>query len=141
MKTQNHLHDREAALALAMKDIAAELRLVDPADYVGYVRMEQYSNLEDIINSSSELLFKPGSLTFGWGADARLSWGDEPRIFLDMEFRYDSVTVFFSLGLGKDREFIAIRMITFANPDEDPAVNTGRLGCALSAARSVSQRG
>ena len=100
MKTQDHLHDREFALALAMKDVAAELRLVDPADYVGYVRMEQYSNLEDIINSSSELLFQPGTLTFGWGADIRLSWSDRPRIFLDMEFRYESVTVFFSLGLS-----------------------------------------
>jgi hypothetical protein len=140
MKTQNHLHEREAALALAMKDMAAELRLVDPADYVCYVRMEQYSNLEDIINSSSELLFQPGSLTFGWGADARLSWGEEPRIFLDMEFRYASVTVFFSLGFAKEREFIAVRMITFDNPDEDPVVNTGRLLGALTAARSVSQR-
>jgi hypothetical protein len=140
MKTQDHLHDREFALALAMKDVAAELRLVDPADYVGYVRMEQYSNLEDIINSSSELLFQPGTLTFGWGADIRLSWSDRPRIFLDMEFRYESVTVFFSLGLSGERESVSIRMITFATPDAEPLINTARLVSALNAARCVSQR-
>ncbi|MDB5642922.1 MAG: hypothetical protein JWN07_2239 [Hyphomicrobiales bacterium] len=140
MKTHNHLQDREYALAQAMKDIAAELRLVDPADYVGYVRMEQYSNLEDIINSSSELLFLPGTLTFGWGADARLSWGERPRIYLDMEFRFEAVTVFFSLGLSGDSEFVAIRMITFESPDSDPLVNTTRLVSALNAARCVSQR-
>jgi hypothetical protein len=140
MKTQDHLHDREFALALAMKDVAAELRLVDPADYVGYVRMEQYSNLEDIINSSSELLFQPGTLTFGWGADIRLSWSDRPRIFLDMEFRHESVTVFFSLGLSGERESVSIRMITFATPDSEPLINTARLVSALNAARCVSQR-
>jgi hypothetical protein len=141
MKTHHHLQDRERALALAMRDMAAELRLVDPADYVGYVRMEQYSNLEDIINSSSELLFQPGSLTFGWGADARLSWSEYPRIYLDMEFRFDSITVFFSLGLSGETECVAIRMITFGSPDSDPLVNTARLTSALDAARCVSQRG
>jgi hypothetical protein len=140
MKTLHHLQERESALALAMKDMAAELRLVDPADYVGYVRMEQYSNLEDIINSSSELLFEPGSLTFGWGADARLSWCDRPRIYLDMEFRYELITVFFSLGLYDESEFVAIRMITFDLPDPDPRVNTARLKMALEMARCISQR-
>src|SRR5438309_684228 len=140
MKPQNHLQAREVALAQAMKEISAELRLVDPADYIGYVRMEQYSNLEDIINSSSELLFRPGSLTFGWGADARLSWPDRPRIYLDMEFRYDSVTVFFSLGLSGESVFVAIRMITFVAPDSDPVAYTLRLKSALDAARCVSQR-
>ncbi len=140
MNTQNHLHDREFALALAMKDVAAELRLVDPADYVGYVRMEQYSNLEDIINSSSELLFQPGSLTFGWGADVRLAWGERPRIFLDMEFHHQAVNVFFSLGLGAEVDSVAIRMITFTAPDSEPLVNTGQLISALNSARCVVQR-
>lgn len=140
MKTHDHLQDREFALAMAMKDVAAELRLVEPADYVGYVRMEQYSNLEDIVNSSSELLFRPGSLTFGWGADVRLSWSERPRIFLDMEFRHEAVTVFFSLGLGGDRETVSIRMITFAAPDSEPLVNTARLVSALNAARRLPTR-
>ena len=58
-----------------------------------------------------------------------------------MEFRYDSITVFFSLGLSGETECVAIRMITFGSPDSDPLVNTARLTSALDAARCVSQRG
>lgn len=140
MKTHDHLHDREFALALAMKDMAAELRLVDPADYINYIRMEQYSNLEDLINSSSELLFQPGVVTFGWGADIHLSWTERPAIFLDMEFRHESVTAFFCLCLCAQGESVAIRMITFDQPSEDPQINTARLISALNSSRCVNAR-
>ncbi len=140
MKKNDHLQDREFALGLAMKDVAAELRLVEPADFVGYIGMEQYSCLEDIVNSSSELSFLPGSLTFGWGADVKLSWSERPSIFLDMEFRFESVTAFFCLGLRGDCESVAIRMISFDPPADEPLVNTARLISALNASRCVAPR-
>lgn len=140
MKPHDHLREREFALSQAMKDLAAELRLVEPADYVSYIRMEQYSSLEDIINSSSELLFQPGAISFGWGADINLSWERRPAISLDMEFRHDAVTVFFSLALSGDRDRASIRMITFDQPHQDPRINTSRLISALERSRSVQAR-
>lgn len=68
---------------------------------------------------------------FGWGADIDLSWDAKPKIFLDMEFRYEAVTAFFSLGLGADGESVDIQMITFDQPDAEPSENTARLISAL----------
>ena len=136
----DHLQDREFAIGLAMKDISAELRLVEPSDYVNFINMEQYSNLEDIVNSSSELCFAQGTLTFGWGADVKLAWDRRPEIFLDMEFKSGDVTAFFSLGLRGETESVTIRMITFSEPSSDPLINTGRLISALNAARSIRQK-
>lgn len=138
--SQNHLQDREFAIGLAMRDVAAELRLVEPADYVNFIGMEQYSNLEDIVNSSSELIFAPGTLTFGWGADVKLAWDRRPEVYLDMEFRSDTVTAFFSLGLRGESEIISIRMITFPDASSDPLINTARLVAALNGARAIQQR-
>jgi len=138
--SQNHLQDREFAIGLAMRDVAAELRLVEPVDYINFIGMEQYSNLEDIVNSSSELIFAPGTLTFGWGADVKLAWDRRPEVYLDMEFRADAVTAFFSLGLRGEAEFISIRMITFPEASSDPLINTGRLVAALNAARVTQNR-
>jgi hypothetical protein len=138
--SQNHLQDREFAIGLAMRDVAAELRLVEPVDYINFIGMEQYSNLEDIVNSSSELIFAPGTLTFGWGADVKLAWDRRPEVYLDMEFRADAVTAFFSLGLRGEAEFISIRMITFPEASTDPLINTGRLVAALNGARVTQNR-
>jgi len=138
--SQNHLQDREFAIGLAMRDVAAELRLVEPVDYINFIGMEQYSNLEDIVNSSSELIFAPGTLTFGWGADVKLAWDRRPEVYLDMEFRADAVTAFFSLGLRGEAEFIPIRMITFPEASSDPLINTGRLVAALNGARVTQNR-
>ena len=93
-----------------------------------------------VVNSSSELLFQQGALTFGWGADVHLGWNERPAVSLDMEFRHDAVTVFFALGLCGDGETVSIRMISFDAPHEDPLVNTARLISALNASRCVSPR-
>lgn len=140
MTPKDHLRDRESALGNAIKDFAKDLRLVDPADLVTYVRMEQYANIEDLVNSSSELSFKPATLTFGWGADMRVTWTELPSVFLDMEFRHGNVTVFFSLGLAGEGENVDIRHISFEAPSPDPSINTRRLVDALNASRCVMPR-
>jgi hypothetical protein len=57
------------ALGTAFEPVAAELRLVDVADFIAYVRAEKFANIQDIVNSSVELFFKPGTLSFGWAAE------------------------------------------------------------------------
>jgi hypothetical protein len=132
---EDHLLARERALAEGMKQAAAELRLVDLVDFITYIRTEQFANIEDIVNSSVELLFRPGTLTFGWAADLSVDWGKPPRIMLDMEFRHLSVSVFFGLALEAEHAYIDIRYISFENASDDPAENTGRLVETIADAR------
>lgn len=55
---------RERALAEGIKEVAAELRLVEVVDYIAFLRLERYGNLSDIVTSSAELFLKPGVLRF-----------------------------------------------------------------------------
>lgn len=131
----DHLFIREKALSENIKDVAAELRLIDVADLITYIRTGQLANIGDLINSSAELVFKPGTLSYGWGADIDVKWGSPPKIFFDMEFRHMSVWICFSLGLGALHGSIGIHSITFEQPSENPRENTDRLVAALADAR------
>ena len=131
----NHLAAREKVLAEGVRPVADELRLVDLADFVSYIRNEQFANLEDILNSSVELYFKPGTLTFGWAAELAVDWDRPPKIVLDMEFRHLSVLAFFGLAIEAEDSTVEIRFISFENASEDPQENTRRLSEALLDAR------
>jgi hypothetical protein len=132
---EDHLLARERALADGVKLVADELRLVDLADFVSYIRAEQFANIEDILNSSVELYFKPGTLTFGWAADLSVDWGQPPKILLDMEFRHLSVLAFFGLSIEAEDASVEIRFISFEEASQDPAENTRRLVEAIADAR------
>jgi hypothetical protein len=138
---QDHLAERERALAEGVKLVADELRLVDLADFVSYIRAEQFANIEDILNSSVELYFKPGTLTFGWAADLSVDWGRPPKIVLDMEFRHLSVLAFFGLSIEAEASSVEIRFISFEEAAQDPAENTQRLVEAIADARIPASPG
>ena len=72
------------ALGTAFEPVAAELRLVDVGDFIAYIHAEKFANIQDIVNSSVELFFKPGTLSFGWSAEFALDWNSLPVITLDM---------------------------------------------------------
>ena len=50
------LHER--MLADAMVDVATELRLADPLEFLMMIRGDQDANIADLVNSSSELFFR-----------------------------------------------------------------------------------
>ena len=62
-----HAHEREKVLADGMKEVAAELRLIDPADLVAFIRTERYGNIRTLVNAATELYFKPGIISFAGG--------------------------------------------------------------------------
>ncbi len=137
MRTQrtNYTLEREKALAEGIKEVAAELRLIDVADFVAFIRMEQFGNVASLVNSSTELFFKPGTLTFGLSGDVELSWGGTPVVMLDMEFRHMGVNVYFRLALEALQAGIEINYITFDDGSQDPDQNTQRLMEAIADAR------
>jgi hypothetical protein len=133
--------EREMALADGLRDVAAELRLIDAADLVAFIRTEQFANVATLVNSSTELYYQPGTLRFGRSGDITLEWGGVPLVSLDMEFHHSEVSVYFRLLLEALQAGIEIDYIDFAAPSPDPDQNTRALIAAIAGARLAPIRG
>jgi len=131
---------RERALAVGMDYVAGELRLIDPQDFVAFIRLEMFGNVANLVNSSTEMYYKPGALRFGMSGEALLQWGEAPVVILDMEFCYQGVTAYFRLILDTEGAAVELTYLQFADASEDAEVNTQRLIEALSAARQSDGR-
>jgi hypothetical protein len=127
--------EREKMLAQAVREVASELRLIDATDLVAFIRGERLSNIGHLVNSSTELYYKPSTLCFGLSAEARLSWDSAPVVVLDMEFRHRGVNVYFRLQLEDQEAGVEIDYISFENASENPSANTARLAAAIAEAR------
>jgi hypothetical protein len=128
-------HAREKVLAEGLKEVAAELRLIDPADLVAFIRTERYGNIRTLVNSATEMYFKPGTICFGPAGHVDLHWDGSPSISLDMAFRHQRVDVFFRLLLENREAGVDIHYISFGGAALDTEQNTGRLALAIADAR------
>jgi len=135
MIRQQHSSDREVVVAGAIREFVSELRLVDIADYIAFIRMERFGNISDIVDSAAELYFMPGTLRLGHGGEAHVEWTGEPRIVLDLELHPLGVVVYFTLTMTAHHAAVDVNYISFDNPDQDPETNTRRLEDALMTAR------
>jgi hypothetical protein len=111
------------------------LRLVDPADFIAFIRNEQFGNIRNIVNSSTEMFFRPGTICFGLSGEVDLPWGCAPCIALDMEFHHLNVSAYFRLVLQSLHAGIEISYVSFEGGSEDPDKNTARLIEAIEDAR------
>jgi hypothetical protein len=127
--------EREKAMADGLRDVASDLRLIDAADLIAFIRTEQFANIGNLVNSSTELYYKPGTLSFGQSADIDVKWGGTPTIALDMEFHHMQVSVYFRLLLEALQAGIEITYIRFDGPTAPPEENTERLIAAIADAR------
>lgn len=132
--------EREGVLAEGLTHVAAELKLVDPQDYVAFVRLEQFGNIGNIVNSSTELHYQPGTLKFGMSGEAELGWGECPRVILDMEFAHQGVKAYFRLLLDTEGAAVELTYLSFAAASSDPEINTQRLKEAIASARCADIR-
>jgi hypothetical protein len=143
MQRQGNIYtiEREKALADGLRDVASELRLIDAADLIAFIRTEQFANIGNLVSSSTELYFKPDTIKFGQSADVHLQWGGTPSVSLDMEFHHERVNVYFRLLLEALHAGIEIDYITFDDGSSDPDRNTQRLIQAIASARLAPVRG
>ena len=135
MNRQPHASSREIVVARAIEPVVAELRLVDVADYIAFIRLEHFACLSDLVDSAAELFFMPGTLRLGHGGEAHVDWSGAPRIVLDLELRPQGVTVYFQLTLTEHNASVVLNYVAFREPDDDPAHNTALLQGALDHAR------
>lgn len=127
--------ERESALAIAMEEVATELRLVDLLDLVAFVRLEQFANIEHIINSSTEVHFRPNVLRFSQVADADLDWDGNPKLSFGMIFDYGGVKIYFRLLIMRENAAVEIDFIDILNPSDCAAENTHRIRHMMNSAR------
>jgi hypothetical protein len=125
----------EQIIADAMVDVATELRLADPSELILMIRGEQAANIADLINSSSELFFKNGTLRYALSAGCDVQWDSTPIIRLDMEFRYAAVCAFFRLMIGRKRAAVDVVEVLFDDDDLDGEAMDQRLSAAIAGAR------
>jgi hypothetical protein len=126
---------RAKAIAEGIREVAAELRLINVADFISFIHSEQFANIRDIINSSMELYFKHGTLSYGWAADYEIEWDQPPSIVLDMEFHHCEIVAAFTLLLRATHAAVTIRSISFGEPASSPELDTMQLVAAIADAR------
>jgi hypothetical protein len=135
MNRQPHAKSRELIVAKAIEQVVDELRLIDVADYIAFIRLEHFACLSDLVDSAVELYFLPGTLRLGHGGEAHVDWSGSPRIVLDLELRPPGVTVYFQLTLSEERSSVAVNYVSFERPGEDPEHNTALLESVIEEAR------
>ena len=135
MNRQPHAPNREIIVAKAIEEVVSELRLVDVADYIAFIRLEHFACISDIVDSAAELFFMPETLRLGHGGEAHVGWTENPRIVLDLELRPSGATVYFALSLTALHASVEVNYVAFDTPDSDPERNTAFLEAALEAAR------
>lgn len=135
MNRQPHAKSRELIVAKAIEQVVDELRLIDVADYIAFIRLEHFACLSDLVDSAVELYFLPGTLRLGHGGEAHVDWSGSPRIVLDLELRPPGVTVYFQLTLSEERSSVAVNYVSFEKPGEDPEHNTALLETVIAEAR------
>ncbi|AHB47762.1 hypothetical protein W911_04025 [Hyphomicrobium nitrativorans NL23] len=134
---KDYSREREKALADGLRDVASELRLVDPADFIAFLRTEQFGNIRNLVNSSTEMFFKPGTITFGLSGEVDLPWDRAPSVSLDMEFHHLNVSAYFRLVLEAFHAGVDLSYVSFEGGSDDPDKNTCRLVEAIEDARVV----
>jgi hypothetical protein len=127
--------ERERIIANALIDVASELRLTDAAELVAMIRNDHAANLADLVNSSTELFFKSGTLRYALSASVTAPWDATPVVSLDMEFRHAMVSAFFRLTIGQRQAGIEILDILFDEKGLTDRAKAKRLIAALQGAR------
>ena len=135
MDRQPHANSRELIVANAIEQVVGELRLIEVADYIAFIRLEHFACLSDLVDSAAELYFQPGTLRLGHGGEAHVDWSGNPRIVLDLELRPRGVTVYFQLTLTGHGSSVVVNYVSFEKPGETPEHNTALLHEAIELAR------
>ncbi|MBA8879784.1 hypothetical protein [Phyllobacterium myrsinacearum] len=135
MKRTQYSVARVDIISSHLTEVIQDLRLVDVADYIAFVRCELFGNIADIVNSATELTFYPETLTFGLGGEYALDWNTPPKVMLDLEFSNMGVNAYFRLTLSSESTEIDLHHVRFAETGHTPAENTALLAQAFENAR------
>ena len=109
-----HLHER--ALCQALEGVIHELMLVDPGDYIAFIRTDKLNNIRDIVHSATELHFPQDTLVCGYHIDYQLGWTEKPHVQFGLMLHLSDMRVAFSLYLGEEPPRVKIHRIESLGP-------------------------
>jgi hypothetical protein len=131
----NISRDRELAILAACGELAEELMLVEPADYICLMQTGNMASLADLVSSSIEPFFNESALSFAFSGGFDLSWSKSPAVSLDFEFLHGGILAFFRLILLRSGADVELNHISFDPIGQSPEANTDQLRQALDSAR------
>lgn len=129
----DHL-EYEKIIAEGMKDVASELRLVDAHNLVAMIQSGQEGAIADVVNSSTELFFKSGTLQYALSSNCSVRWNETPVVQIDMEFLHDRVSAYFRLVIAGKRAGVDLIRL-FVEEDLERPEQAERLARAIANAR------
>jgi hypothetical protein len=100
-------------VADALTGFIQELRLIELADFVAYLRLERHSQLGDLVTAAAEMFFAPQFLELGDGSYAKLDWSGQPAVFLNLVMQTAGATIYLTLTLQAERANVVINYIAF----------------------------
>ena len=106
--------DNERVMARGLEDLAQELRLIDIADFISYIREDKLGHVDNLVQSAAEVVLKPGVIRFASSARVDVDWEALPRIYLDLEFINQGVRVYFTLVLERKSVSVTINSMAIA---------------------------
>lgn len=123
--------EREALLAEAIRPLAAELRLVDLNCLARHILGHETGNIADLIESSCELYFKDGTISYAGTATIDLNWSGDQSVCFHLNFQNNGVTVMFELFLLPLKSAVDVKFIAFDRLERDVLDNSQRFRDAL----------
>jgi hypothetical protein len=125
----------ERMLGEAFRPVMAELSMVDAGLLVTCICRQQEAALAELVDSSCELVVKPGALRYDGHADVSFAWGEWPRVTLGLGFLCHGVEAHFRLIFGRRAVGIELAGLIFAQPLADHEENLRRFAAALGDSR------
>jgi hypothetical protein len=105
--------ERERLIGVYVRPVAEELRSLELELLVRYISSGRIGNLMSVVEASSELYFKEGTLRCSQVGEADLKWGALPQLRIVLTFVSESVIAAFTLQLGAYSAGIELQYLSF----------------------------
>jgi hypothetical protein len=128
-------HDLERLLNEALRDVALDIRQVEPIDLASDIHRMAYGNLADIVHTALELHFRPEALVFAYHGEVSLTWFGGPAVSLALELHAAGCDIYFNLTIDALAASVAIQHAALGGADWPETEDARRLIEAIAAAR------
>lgn len=126
---------REAVIASVCKNLARDLKSINPEIYVLYFSLGDMPMIFHKINDVVESNFACGKMAFACTGECAVEWNSEPVIAIDLEFSSRDIIAFFRLFFSGSEPSVELHHISFQGSGADPIANTEMLERELKLAR------
>ena len=139
-QTEKELLGYEELLGQALKPVVAELTMVNAGLVVSYICNRQEASLADLIDSSCELVLRPGAIRYGRSSEVDFDWGEWPMVMIGLEFLHRTVHAHFRLVFGRSTVGVEVLGLIFSEPLAGHEEDLRRFAAALEDSR-LPERG